>query len=93
MAKENQPKSEEQLSKPAPNSPLTANLAANLNEIAFRNSQIKQMMGENPLLKKQLGNRGRSANRNQAGDSVGLSGLSRLGSAPEMPSGYSKKKR
>jgi hypothetical protein len=70
-----------------------ADLKKKMSELAFKNSQIKQIMDENASLKKQLGNRGKSANRKQASESRPISGLARLGSAPEMPGGYSKKGR
>jgi hypothetical protein len=70
-----------------------ADLKKKMSELAFKNSQIKRIMDENASLKKQLGNRGKSANRKQASESRPISGLARLGSAPEMPKGYSKKGR
>jgi len=64
-----------------------------LSELAFKNSQIKRIMDENASLKKELGNRGKSPNRKKASESRPIPGLARLGSAPEMPKGYSKKGR
>lgn len=88
-----QKKQEEKQETSVAKSPLTDELKTKLSDIAFKNSQIKQVMDENASLKKQLGNRGRSANRKQAGSGSAIPGLARLGSAPEMPGGYSKKGR
>lgn len=86
-------KDEKQPTKEVPQSQLTADLKKKTSELAFKNSQIKQIMDENASLKKQLGNRGRSANRKQASGGSQIPGLARLGSAPEMPGGYSKRGR
>ena len=71
----------------------TSDLKSKLEEISFKNSQIKHIMSENASLKQQLGNRGKSANRKQAGGSNTILGLARLGSTHEMPGGYSKRGR
>lgn len=86
-------KDEKQPTKEVSESQLSADLKKKMSELAFKNSQIKQIMDENASLKKQLGNRGKSAKRKQASESRPISGLARLGSAPEMPKGYSKKGR
>ena len=70
-----------------------ADLKKKMSELAFKNSQIERIMDENDLLKKELGKRGKSQNRKKASESRPISGLARLGSAPEMPKGYSKKGR
>lgn len=93
MPQKENPKDKPQETKEVPQSPLTGDLRKKLEEISFKNSQIKQIMDENASLKKQLGNRGKSANRKQAGGPSVIPGLARLGSAPEMPGGYSKKGR
>jgi hypothetical protein len=85
-------KDEKQPTKEVSESQLSADLKKKMSELAFKNSQIKQIMDENASLKKQLGNRGR-ANRKQARGGSQIPGLARLGSTPEMPKGYSKKGR
>jgi translation initiation factor IF-3 len=90
MEKKNQ---QQQPTKEVSQSPLTGDLKNKLQDIAFKNSQIKQIMDENASLKKQLGNRGRSANRKQSSGGSAIPGLARLGSSPDMPGGYSKKGR
>jgi hypothetical protein len=89
MAEKNE---QQKQTKAVPKSELTGNLKGTLNEIAFRNEQVKQIMSEELALKNKLGNRGKNANRRQAGASS-LSGLSGLGSAPTLPSGYTKRGR
>lgn len=86
-------KDEKQPTKEVPQSKLTADLKKKMSELAFKNSQIQRIMDENTLLKEQLGKRGKSPKRKQASESRPISGLARLGSAPEMPKGYSKKGR
>lgn len=93
MPQKEKPKEQLQGSREVPQSQLTGDLKAKLSDIAFKNSQVKQIMDENATLRKQLGNRGRSANRKQSSGGSAIPGLARLGSAPEMPGGYSKKGR
>jgi hypothetical protein len=71
----------------------TSDLRKKLEEISFKNSQIKHIMSENASLKQQLGNRGKSSNRKQASGGSFVSGLAKLGSTLDVPVGYSKKGR
>lgn len=78
--------------KEVPKSKLTDDLSKNLDNISFKNSQIKQIMSQNAAMKQQLGNRNRSSKRRQAGSESGISGLARLGTTVEIPRGYTKRR-
>lgn len=78
-----QKKQEEKKKTSVARSPLTDDLNKKLYDISSKKSSLKT----------QAVNRKRSVSRKQAGSSSAVPGLSRLGSSPDIPRGYSKKSR
>jgi hypothetical protein len=69
-----------------------ANQKADPSTTPVPNKQIEFLTKENASLKDKMGKGSKLSSRAKAQSSVSISGLGKLGSAPEMPKGYQKRK-